>query len=106
MPRAPVELVLYDTDNEVVKSLSRIVIPWGLLKKAVRLSKNIDNNTEELSEEVVDEMADLVVQIFGEEKVTRQELDDFADVSDMISVIETIVQRGHGLIPNAPPAAK
>lgn len=102
MPRAPIQLDLYDADSEVIKSLSRVVVPWGILKKAVRLSKHID----ELNEETVDEMADLVVQIFGEEKVTRQELDEFADVGDMISVIQTIVQRGHSLIPNAPPAVK
>jgi hypothetical protein len=107
MPKVPIELDLYNSDNEKVKSLSRVVVPWGILKKAVRLGKKIfDVAPEDVSEENLDEMADLVVEIFGEEKVTRQELDKGADVGDMISVIETIVNRGHGLVPNAPPAAK
>jgi hypothetical protein len=107
MPKAPVELDLYDSDDEKVKSLHRLIVPWGILKKAARLNKRIGKaKDDDLGEEDVDEITDLVIQIFGEDKVTRDELDRYADVGDMISVIKTIVARAQGLIPNAPPAAK
>lgn len=107
MPRAPIELDLYDNDNEKVKTLSRVVVPWGILKKAVRLNKRLGKvDVEEIDEEAIDEMADLVIETFGEDKVTREELDKYADLGDMITLIQTLVQRGHGLVPNAPPAAK
>jgi hypothetical protein len=107
MPKASVELDLYDADDEKVKSLHRLIVPWGILKKAARLNKRLGKaKDEDLAEEDIDEVTDLVIEIFGEEKVTRLELDMYADIGDMITVIKTIAQRAHGLIPNAPPAAK
>jgi hypothetical protein len=105
MPKAPVELDLYDENSDNIKHLSRVVVPWGILKKAVRLYKRIGKDAEEISEDSIDEMAGLVIEVFGEAQVSREELDKYADLGDMINLIKTLVTRGHGLIPNAPPAA-
>jgi hypothetical protein len=107
MSKAPVELELYGTGDEVIKRLHRLIVPWGILKKAAALNKRIGKASEdEIAEEDVDEIANLIIQIFGEEKVSLDELDKYADVGDMISVIKSIAARAQGLIPNAPPAAK
>jgi hypothetical protein len=103
MPRAAIELDLYGPDDEKIKTLKRLIVPWGILKKAVRLTKNI--HAEDVTEENIDEMAGLVIEIFGEANVTREELDTCSDVGDMLAVIQAIANRGRGLIPNAPPAA-
>ncbi|RPH60010.1 MAG: hypothetical protein EHM81_07110 [Chloroflexi bacterium] len=105
MPKAPIELTLYDDADEPIIKLSRVTVPWGILKKAVRLSKTLTQKPEDISDEQIDELTDLVVMIFGEEKVTRDDLEKRADVNDMINVIQSIVSRGRGLVPNAPPAA-
>ena len=102
----PVELTIYDSDNEPVKKLSRLIIPWGVLKKAVRLGKVITKNQDEIGEADLDELTGLIIHVFGEDKVTRAELEAGADIGDMVTTIQAIVMRGQGLLPNAPPAAK
>lgn len=101
----PVELTIYDSENEPVKKLSRLIVPWGVLKKAVRLAKSI-TKADDLGESDLDELTGLIIQVFGEDKITREELEAGADVGDMIVTIQAIVGRGQGLLPNAPPAAK
>jgi hypothetical protein len=105
MPRANIELELYDENNESVKKLARVVVPWGILKKAVRLARVLDKASDQLDESEIDQIADLVVQIFGESNVTREELDQYADVGDMMTVLMGIINRARGIVPNAPPAA-
>ena len=102
----PVELTIYDSENEPVKKLSRLIVPWGVLKKAVRLAKSIAKNPDDLGESDLDELTGLIIQVFGEDKITREELEAGADIGDMIVTIQAIVGRGQGLLPNAPPAAR
>jgi hypothetical protein len=103
----PVELTIYDSNYEPVKKLSRLVIPWGVLKKAVRMAKTISaKNPNDLGDDEMDAISDLIIHVFGEEKITRAELDAGVDIGDMVTTIQAIVARGQGLLPNAPPAAK
>ncbi len=97
--RTPVELTLYDEKNEVIKELSRVVVPWGILKKATRLAEDLD--VDQLKESDIDNIAGLVVEIFGETNVTIAELDKYADVGDMISVVMSIMSRASALTPNS-----
>ncbi|HAE59764.1 MAG TPA: hypothetical protein DCG54_09750 [Anaerolineae bacterium] len=103
--KAPIELNLYDDSDEPIKDLRRIIIPWGLAKKAVSISKSL-RASDEIEADQVDAITDLVVEIFGEDKVSREELEKFADLSDMVSVIRAIEVRAFNLVPNPPPAAK
>ncbi len=98
--RTPVELTLYDEKNEIVKELSRVVVPWGILKKATRLSEDLD--VDALKESDIDNIAGLVVEIFGEQNVSIAELDKYADVGDMIMVVMSIMNRASALAPNSP----
>jgi len=104
-PKAPIELNLYDETDEPIKELRRVIIPWGLAKKAVSLSKKL-RKSDEIDDDQVDPITDLVIEIFGEDKVTREELEKFADLSDMVAVIRSIEARAFNLVPNPPPVAK
>lgn len=98
----PVQLTLYNADDEPIKELSRLVIPWGILKRSVRLAKNVDPN--HLGEEDIDAITALVKEVFGD-NVTMKELEDGADVGDMLSVLQMIVAKAGGAMPTQPPLA-
>ena len=108
-PAAPITLTLYDKDNEQIKNLTRVIVPWGILKKAIGLTKAVDfSDISKLDEADVDAIAGLVVQIF-DGQVTLGELDSGADVGDMIAVIESIIARSGALVkenPTFPPPKK
>lgn len=97
---APVQLTLYDADDEPIKELSRLVVPWGILKRAVRLVKNLD--VDNVSEEDLDVITALVVEVFGD-KVTMEELEKHADIGDMLSVLTMIVAKAGLAMPAANP---
>jgi hypothetical protein len=103
--KAPINLNLYDQGDEPIKELHRIIIPWGLAKKAISISKSLRKG-EEINADQMDAIAALVVEVFGEDQVTIEELDKYADLGDMVSTIREIEARAYGLVPNAPPAAK
>jgi hypothetical protein len=103
MPGTPISLKIYGTDNEVLKEITRPIIPWGILKKAAALAKNLD--LENIDETDIDGITGLVIEIF-DGQVTLSELDKGADVGDMISIIRGIVSRAGALVkenPTQPP---
>lgn len=103
MPKnAPMVIHLYGEDNEVVKSFTRSFIPWKILKKAIKLSQDFDFN--HLKAEDVDQIAGLVVEVFGDQ-FTIEDLDKGADVSEMLVVIQNIVARANEIQLNPTPPA-
>lgn len=101
MPKnAPMVVHLYGDDNEVVKTFTRSFVPWKMLKKAVKLSKQV--NFEDLKAEDVDQIAGLVVEVFSDQ-FTLEDLDNGADVGEMLAVIENIVARANGVSLNPTP---
>lgn len=100
----PLKITLYDPEtNEVVREFVRSFVPWRLLKKAIRLSKTLNNLSEDnLSEEDVDSIASLVVDAFGDQ-FTVEQLSEGADLSEMMTVLEAIVSRAQGIPGNPPP---
>jgi hypothetical protein len=69
------------------------------------MSKTL-RTSEEIDIEQIDAVTSLVVEIFGADKVTAEELEKFADLSDMVAVIKSIESRAFNLVPNPPPAVK
>ena len=101
MPKnAPMVVHLYGDDNEVVKTFTRSFVPWKMLKKAVKLSKEV--NFEDLKAEDVDQIAGLVVEVFSDQ-FSLEDLDNGADVGEMLAVIENIVARANGVSLNPTP---
>lgn len=101
---APLKITLYDPEtNEVRKEFVRSFVPWRLLKKAIQLSKSLKNLDEnDLKEEDVDAIAGLVVDVFGDQ-FTVDELNQGADLAEMMTVMQAIVSKASGITPNPPP---
>ena len=87
---ALMEITLYGDDNEVKATYSRMFVPWKLLKKAIGLAKHLDKDN--LTEDNIDELAGLVVEVFGN-KFSVAELNDGADVGEMMTVLTTIISK-------------
>lgn len=93
----PMILHFYGPDNEVVKQFTRSFVPWKLLKEAVRISKTLDQ--ESLDDKNVDDLAGLVVAVFGDQ-FTLDEVNNQADVAEMVAVLNQIVATASGGLAN------
>jgi hypothetical protein len=80
----------------------RLIVPWGFLKRAVRLSKSIGGKKSEIGEAQIDEISDLLVEFFGG-SFTREELEAGADVGEIMACFNSIVAKAKGVLPNDPP---
>jgi len=100
LKNAPMVVHLYGEDDEVLKTFTRSFVPWKMLKKAVKLSKEV--NFEDLKAEDVDQIAGLVVEVFSDQ-FSLEDLDNGADVGEMLAVIENIVARANGVSLNPTP---
>jgi hypothetical protein len=97
----PLKITLYNPEtDEVLAEYTRLFVPWRLLKVAVRMAKTI--NFESLTEADVDALAAMVVDVFGD-KFTVDQVANGADVGEMVTVLNAIVARAQGAIPNPPP---
>jgi hypothetical protein len=101
---APIKITLYDPEtDEIKKEYSRSFVPWRLLKRAISLSKNLsDINEENITPEDADAIASLVVDVFGD-RFSVNELNDGADLGEMMTVLQAIIARAEGIVPNPPP---
>lgn len=96
-----VTLDLYDAEDNVMKHLSRVTIPFGVLKLALKLNEELD--TENISESDLDAIVAVVVEVFGG-AVTADELYHHADSGDMLAVFTQIAAKAANLLnPTAPP---
>jgi hypothetical protein len=97
----PIKVTLYDENDEIIAEHSRRIIPWGILKKALKF-KDLDKAN--ISDKDMDSMADLLCEIFGD-KLTIADIDKYMDIGDVMSVIGAITVRAasmmSGSIPNA-----
>lgn len=90
----PMTITLYDENNEVKQTFTQPFVPWKMLKEAVRIAKKLD--PENLKEEDIDELGALVVAVF-KGRFSVEDLNQGADLNEMITVIQMIVSRANGL---------
>jgi len=93
---APIELTLYGPDDDVIAEYSRAVVPWKILKRAVRLSKTL--NETDLTEDDLDSLAQLVVDFYGN-AFDLEALEDGADVAELLTVLQAIVAKASAITP-------
>lgn len=105
MSATAMRIVLYGDNDEVKATFSRSFVPWRLLKQAVKLQKTLSKaDGGEVSEEDLDNLASLVVEAFGNQ-FSIDDLNDGADVAEMMTVLRTIVNKAAGTLnPTLPPA--
>ena len=103
MPKTEIKINLYDEQDEVINTLVRKRIPWGLLKKIVKRFAAVED--DEGGEASLENIAEVVCEIF-KDKVTVEELDEQGDVGEIIDVFQTIVELASPSGPNLIPPVK
>lgn len=103
MATTAIKITLYTEMDEKKAVHQRLIVPWGFLKRAVRLSKSFGKKKDP-EEAQIDEISDLLVEFFNG-AFTREELENGADVAEIMACFQSIVAKAKGIIPNAPPPA-
>jgi hypothetical protein len=107
---APLRLTLYGVDNEIKRELTRSIIPWGILERAIDLQEELENVQMQdgapvsISREQVDKLTDFVVFIF-DDTVTREELKRGASVAHMLQLYQQIFRMVSQIMPRNPTTA-
>jgi hypothetical protein len=107
---APIVLTIYGPDSEVLKELSTAFVPWGIMKRAVRLGKAMRGLVgmsdaeilEALTDDAIDDLTGLVVDVFGG-RVTAAELETGATPPEMLTVLEQVIGSAFGAAQNPTP---
>lgn len=94
MSGTPLTITLYASGDEG-QTYTRSIIPWGILKKAIALTKSVDQKN--IGEKDMDAMAGLIVEAFGNQ-FSVNDLDNGADVGEMFTVLQNIVARAGALV--------
>jgi hypothetical protein len=93
---APVELTLYNEEDEPVQNLSKSIIRWGIMKQAIKLAKAIENDTTSYDADVLDALSSFVCRVF-DDKVTPEQLEQGADISEIMTVFKAVLNRAQQL---------
>jgi len=99
---SPMVIHLYGAEGEVTKTFTQTFVPWKMLKAAAKLAETL--NKDAPTEEDINGITNLVVATF-QGKVTFDELDAGADLTEMMAVMRQIVatSKAINLNPTPPP---
>lgn len=92
---APLKIVLYGVDNEIKRDVTRSIVPWGILERALDIQEQFEslptteNGQPQLTREQVQTLTDFVVFIF-DDTVTSEELKRGASVQDMLALYNQV----------------
>lgn len=100
MANKAIKINLYDGNDQVIRTLSRSRIPWGVLKQAIRLADTLDD--ENIGADDLDNIAVLICDVFSGD-VTVDELDKHADIGEMMDTIQGVMDRAAATVPNPKP---
>lgn len=109
-PLPPIKLTLYKDDEEI-GTFTRNVIPWGVLKKAINLQNSMNvpatskkwwqvwlKDKETTKEEAqMNAISQFVVELFGN-KFTVKQLEEGADVSEIMTVFRSVISRANSAV--------
>lgn len=101
----PIVLHLYKANDEIDKTCTRTFVPWKMLKKGVQLYKQLGQKpVEQFEEEDINTLTSYVLAIFDDPDLTIERLDEQADVTEIMTVIRSVVSRANGITdPTLPP---
>jgi hypothetical protein len=100
MSKGPIKLTIYNQDNEPVKELQTSIVPWGIMKRAIKLVKSLKGSEgmsqaemlDALDDESIDLMTALVADVFSG-RVTVEELNRGVELGEMLPVIMQIINK-------------
>lgn len=106
--QSPIVLNLYAEDNELIRSCTRTFVPWKMLKKAVKLHKQIGSKgIDEFEEEDMDALTCYIMEVFPGQDLTIEVLDEQSDISEMMNVVKAVMSKARGVMdPTLPSKAK
>jgi len=90
------QITLYGDNDEPIGVHTRSIVPWGMLKRAIRLAGKLEK--DQMTEELIDELAGLVVDVFGN-KFTVADLNNGAEMSEMLTVLNAIIGKAQAVMP-------
>jgi hypothetical protein len=108
---APLSIKLYGVDNEVKREVTRSIIPWGVLERALDIQEQFedvelgaDGMPQKINREQIQQLTDFVVFIF-DDAVTRDELKRQASLADMFALYQQIFMMVGQIMPKNPTPA-
>ena len=90
---SPIELSLYDENDEVIRTYSKSIVRWGILKQAIKLAKILDESGG-FGDSDMDAISAFVCRLF-DDQFTVEELENGAEVSEIMSCFRTVVRRAN-----------
>jgi len=110
---APLSLTLYGIDNEIKRQVTRSIVPWGVLERAIDLHESLSElqlddqgqpvvTDVQLFKSQIADLTDFVVFIF-DDAITPEEIKRGASIKDMFALYQQIFAMV-GQIKNPTPA--
>ncbi|MFT8889478.1 MAG: hypothetical protein ABF904_11755 [Ethanoligenens sp.] len=81
MLKNPIKYHLYNEDGTVKEGLTLCLIPWGIAKKAIAMSKHFNEDGGEEDDSSIDAMAQFASDLFHG-KFTAQDVNDYGDIKE------------------------
>ncbi len=108
---APLKLTLYGVDNEIKREITRSIVPWGVLERALDIQDALESldfdaqgNPLGIGREQVQLLTDFVVFVF-DDTVTGEEIKRGASLTDMFALYRQIFAMVQQTMPKNPTAA-
>jgi hypothetical protein len=107
---APLKLTLYGVDNEIKREITRSIVPWGILERALDIQEAFENveagaeNQPRLDRDQVKMLTDFIVFLF-DDAVTPQEIERGASLPEMFGLYQQIFAMVAQVMPKNPTAA-
>lgn len=107
----PLKLTLYGVDNEIKREVTRSIIPWGILEKALDLQEQFENiefdkdqNPVGVNRDQITQLTDFIVFMF-DDTVPADELKRGASLKDMFALYQQIFRMVSDIMPKNPTTA-
>lgn len=100
----PITLIIYNPEtHEPVKTLHQSIIPWGIMKRTMKLAKSLKITPEmtqeemiaSLSDDAIDDLTGLVADVFAP-RVTIEELNQGVELAEMLPVMMQVISKAFG----------
>lgn len=99
MLKKPIELHIYDDENQKVKETYKLcILPWGATKKIISTMASLDEKSTE--QDIIEKFDSLICEMF-QNKFDIEALDQHGDTAEVKQVIATLMEEIAVRDPNA-----